>query len=51
MTIDEALLVPDSEEFQPEGKWVAEAYEQGKLQDVETCLYVIAHLLHQINKR
>jgi hypothetical protein len=50
ITVREALrLVPDSEFFQPEGKWVAEAYEDGLLQDPTTCLYLLAYLLHRVN--
>jgi len=49
ITVDEALrLVPDSEFLQPEGRWVSDAYTEGKL-DPTTCLYLIAYLLHRVN--
>jgi hypothetical protein len=50
ISVREALrLIPDSEFVQPEGKWVADAYEDGLLQDHTTCLYLLAYLLHRLN--
>lgn len=49
ITVEEALkLVPDSQFMQPEGSWVVDAYSSGAL-NPETCLYLIAYLLHRLN--
>lgn len=52
MTVQEAVQKMQEAErngdLQPEGRWVAAAYENREL-DMETCLYLVAYLLKRVN--
>jgi len=51
MNVKKAIeSIPPSENMQPEGRWVTEAYEDGPLQDHTRCLYLIAFLLFRVNR-
>lgn len=53
MTLEEAIANSSKDTPQPEGEWCAESYRKGDRHDAlgshETCLYVIAYLLGELN--